>query len=285
MDEGALLADGLGFLEAPRWIEGSLWFSDFYARRVCSVDGGGNVTEHFYVPGQPSGLGVQPDGGLLVVSVHDGHILRWDGGRPALLADVGAHYRGGLNDMVTDRRGRAYVSTFPVPAAHGDEVSREPAAPIILVDTDGSVRTAADGLKIANGLIITPGGERLIVAETLGARLLAYDIDWKTGDLGDPQVFAELGSRKPDGICLDEAGNVWVGSYATSEFVLVSEGGEVLRSIPTGGRWAVACALGGDDGRTLFGLVMDVSVDSYLDGRGTGNIVTYRVDVPAAKSS
>jgi sugar lactone lactonase YvrE len=282
MTEGLLVAGGLGYFEAPRWIEGRLWFSDFYSRRVCSVDGNGKVIPQLYVPGQPSGLGVCPDGTLLVVSTHDGHILRWNGEHKRLVADVGAMYRGGLNDMVVDSRGRAYVSTLPVWAIGAEEIGEPRLAPIIFVDADGSVRIAADNLKVANGMVITPGGRRLIVAETLGGRLLACDIDEETGSLMGFEVFADLGERRPDGICLDSDGNVWIGSVSTSEFVLVAEGGEVLRSISTSGRWAVACALGGDNGRTLFGVTAEVTIDDFWNGRGLASIMAYSVDSPAA---
>lgn len=280
MSEMTPLTDGLGYLEAPRWINGRLWFSDFYSRRVCSLGPSGRVVEEFYVSGQPSGLGVCPDGTLLVVSAHDGHVLRWNGERKIVLADVGANYRGALNDMVVDGLGRAYVSTLPVPVTGPHGAAGPQVAPIMLVDSDGSVSVAANGLRIANGMAITTDSQ-LIVAETLGARLLAYDIDADTGCLSGCRVFADLAERRPDGICLDADGHVWFGSYSTSEFVLVAEGGEVLHTIRTPGRWAVACALGGEDGHTLFGLAFDQTLDQYLNGTGTGSILACEVDRPA----
>lgn len=283
LKDGTIVAEGLGFLEAPRWHDGQLWFSDFYSRRVSSVDESGQVTPHVYVPGQPSGLGFLDDGTVLIVSTHEAHLLRWNGTAGAVVADIGAVYRGGLNDMVVDRFGRAYISTFPPPAIGQDhvDVASLPTVPIFMVDPDGAIKTVADDLKIANGMVITPDGGTLIVAETLGNRLLAYDIR-ADGTLENYRVFAEMGERQPDGICLDADGNVWVGCFSKSEFALIEDGGEVLRTIPTPGRWAVACALGGDDGKTLFGLTVRVTIEDYMDGRGEGTIMAYRVDAPAA---
>jgi sugar lactone lactonase YvrE len=283
MDTGRSVATGLGFLEAPRWHDNKLWFSDFYSRRVCSLDETGSVVDHLYVAGQPSGLGFLKDGSLLVVSTHDRHLLHWSDGESELIADVGSVYRGGLNDMVVDQRGRAYISTFPPPLTttlrEGADGSR--LAAIMLVDERGSVRTVAEQLQIANGMVISTDGRTLIVAETLGNRLLAYAIQ-DDGSLSGRSVFADLGERKPDGICMDSDGHIWVGSFATSEFVLVAEGGEVLRTIPTPGHWAVACALGGTNGKTLYGLTAKVTIEDFLNGRGTGTIMAYDVDSPAA---
>ena len=282
-NDGKVLVDNLGFLEAPRWHDGELWFSDFYSRWVCSVDESGKLTRHVYVPGQPSGLGFLEDGTLVIVSTHEGQILHWAGGERVVAADIGDQYRGGLNDMIVDTSGRAYVSTFPPPVigqGHMD-LTTPPSLPIFLVDPSGAVKVVADDLRIANGMAISADGGTLIVAETLGNRLLAYDIQ-PDGALANRRVFAELDHRQPDGICLDADGNVWVGSFSTSEFLLVAEGGDVVRTIETPGRWAVACALGGSDGLSLFGLTTQVTIEEYLAGRGEGAVVTYRVDTPAA---
>jgi sugar lactone lactonase YvrE len=185
--------------------------------------------------------------------------------------------------MVVDRIGRAYVSTLPPPAiglGHGDATSR-PGVPIFMVEPTGAVQVVAEDVRIPNAMVITPDGATIIIAETLANRLLAYDIR-SDGTLTNSRVFAELGERKPDGICLDADGNVWVGCFDTSEFVLVAEGGNVIRTIATPGRWAVACALGGSAGTTLFGLTARVSLADYFAGRGEGTIMAYRVEVPAA---
>ena len=61
------IAGGLGFLEAPRWHEGELWFSDFHSRTVTSMNSKGDFQRRAYIAGQPSGLGFNTDGSFLVV--------------------------------------------------------------------------------------------------------------------------------------------------------------------------------------------------------------------------
>ena len=109
----AVLAEGIYFGEAPRWREGRLWFSDFFAHRVYSLSLSGELTTELELEGQPSGLGWLPDGSLLVVRMELRQVWRrWPDGRFELhanLADYSVHL---CNDMVVDAAGRAYVGNF-----------------------------------------------------------------------------------------------------------------------------------------------------------------------------
>ena len=66
-------------------------------------------------------------------------------------------------------------------------------------------------MKFPNGSVITPDGSTLIVAETLGLRLTAFDIA-EDGSLSNRRMWADLGARPPDRICLDAEGHVWVAN-------------------------------------------------------------------------
>ena len=269
-----VLAGGLGFLEGIRWHQGEFWFSDFYARRVRSVDPQGTLTDRYYVAGQPSGLGPQGED-ILIASMYDGRILRGGpDGSLKVVADIGASYRGLLNDMTADAHGRVYVSTLPDLAALVPGVT--PGCPIYLVDEQGKARVVADGLLVGNGMAITPDGATLIVAETRASRLVKFSIA-PDGSLGPLEIFAELGASRPDGICLDPSGAVWACSPLTSEFLLVADGGRVLAARETPGSWAVACAVDGD-GSTLGVLTAEVTLDDFHHGTGTGAVRAYRIE-------
>src|SRR5438128_5702543 len=161
------LVDGLTFPEAPRWRDGKLWFSDFYTHRVLTVDPRGTLETVVEVPQRPSGLGWTPDGALLVVSMLDRRLLRVDGGKLRVVADLSTLATGPCNDMVVDAAGRAYVGNFGFDRHRG-----EPPRTTCLarIDPDGAVTRAADELSFPNGTIITPDGRTLIVAETLAHR-------------------------------------------------------------------------------------------------------------------
>ncbi|MGD9143516.1 MAG: SMP-30/gluconolactonase/LRE family protein, partial [Dehalococcoidia bacterium] len=102
-----VLLDGLTFGEGPRWREDKLWFSDFYTRRVMTVDLDGKVEMVAEVPGVPSGLGWLPDGRLLIVSMTERRLLCLDGETLVEVADLNELATGPCNDMVVDSRGMA----------------------------------------------------------------------------------------------------------------------------------------------------------------------------------
>jgi sugar lactone lactonase YvrE len=157
------------------------------------------------------------------------------------------------------------------------------------VEADGRFRIAAEALKGPNGSAVTPDGATLIVAETHGHLLTAFDIQ-EDGSLANRRTFAETGEAFPDGICLDAEGAIWIGGGA--EFRRIQEGGTVAADVrPSAGGWsATACALGGEDRRMLYmlehwpeprlGAMLDPAEDVSSPLRG--RIEAVRVDVPGA---
>ena len=283
-----VLVDGLRFGEDPRWHDGRLWFSDFYDHRVATVGSDGEVETVVEVPGQPSGLGWLPDGRLLVVSMRDLRVLRLEpDGELVEHADLSGVATFLANDMVVDRHGRAYVGNFGfdlhrdlVERDVGDVLTDHPTATLAIVEPDGSVRPGPDGLHFPNGMVITPDGSTMVLAETLALRLTAFTID-ADGSLGDRREWAALELRTPDGICLDAEGAVWFANATAGECVRVAEGGEVLDVVATD-MPVFACALGGDDGRTLHLVSAPDSHPDVVAEARRGRILTTRVDVPGA---
>ena len=266
---------GLDFGEGPRWHDGRLWFSDFFRHGVFTLDGDHEelVVE---VPGQPSGLGWLPDGRLLVVSMLDKRLLVWDGERLAVHADLSAVSEHECNDLVVGADGTAYVSTFGFDL-HGGAEPRP--TRMVVVSPDGTVRVADDEVWFPNGSVITPEG-RLIVGETFASRYTSYALD-DTGMPVDRRIWAEVEGLTPDGCCLDAEGRIWSADPVARRVVLIEEGGRVVEEVATE-QSAVACMLGGDDGRTLFILTSKGTKPERVAGAGTGRVETIRVEVPGA---
>jgi sugar lactone lactonase YvrE len=269
---------GLGFPEDPRWRDGLLWFSDFGQRVVRTADAGGGLTERARVAARPSGLGWLPDGTLLIVSMDDRRVLRADaGGRLEQHADLSPFAEHPCNDMVVSARGDAYVGHM------GFDLFARPRrvapASLLIVRPDGSASVAADDLLFPNGVVISPDGATMIVAETVGQRLTAFDV-LPDGTLSGRRSFAELAGRSPDGICLDAEGAVWVADAASRECIRVTAGGKVT-DVVTATQGCFACALGGADGRTLF-LCTAEGYGRDAVTRNTGAIERIDVRVPAA---
>lgn len=278
-----VLATGLCFGEGPRWHAGELWFSDMYDHAVKSVDLDGRVSVRIAVSGQSSGLGWLPDGSLLVVSMTDRRLLRWHGGRLDDYADLSDVATFHCNDMVVDGRGRAYVGNFGFDL-HAFTATRDRSmirsADLAVVHSDGTVARAATDLAFPNGTVITPDGRTLVVAETMASRLTAFDVA-DDGTLSNRRVWAELPRRRPDGICLDADGAIWVADASAAECVRVAEGGQIVERVETD-QPCFACMLGGPEGTTLFMLTAPTSDPHEVVARRGGNVLITAVSAPHA---
>ena len=260
-----MLLDGGAFFESPRWHEGRWWVSDFYREAVYTVSTDGAEERVVEVEHQPSGLGWRPDGSLLIVSMKDRRLLRRDpDGSVSVDADLSAFTDSPLNDMVVDARGRAWVGCFGFDLM---SFAQPQLAPLMRVDPDGTATLAAEQLMFPNGSVITPDGKTLIVGETAGCRYTAFTI-LEDGSLTDRRVWAQLAPAPqlgtlqemvpqiavgPDGCTLDADGHIWAADEVGGRCIRVAPGGAIVDEIPTpDGLGCFACALGGEDGRTLL---------------------------------
>ncbi len=270
------LITGLAFGESPRWHNGRLWFSDFGALDVSAVDLEGKKEVIAHISGAPMGLGFLPDGRLLIISMRDGLLLRREhDGSLVAHADLSNLSRYPWSDMVVDGRGNAYIGNLGFNFPGGEF------APgiLALVTPDGSARQVADGFAFANGMVVTPDNSTLILAESYGHRLTAFDID-ASGSLSNQRVWADLGGNYPDGICLDAENAVWYADVPAKRCVRVRKGGEVLQTVDLD-RGCFACMLGGVDRRTLFLMAAEYPPASWgPEAARTGQVLTIEAPAP-----
>ena len=279
MPEPSVIFSDLRFPEGARWHEGQLWFSDMHTGQVFTSDPAGRtLREVVVVDDQPSGLGWLPDGSLLISCMLARKVRRLEaGGTLTTFADVSMHTSWPINDLVTSTDGRTFLGGFGYDLYGG---SPQRPGPIFSIGPDGAVTSVETDMTFPNGSVILPGTSTLVVAETWGARLTAFDID-ADGSLTHKRVWAELPSGStPDGICVDAANAIWVSSIATSQFLRVTAGGTVTDTLSVVGRCATDCVLGGADGRTLFLLTSNSWQPAETVVR-EGRVEAVRVDVPA----
>ena len=287
--QATVLADGRYFCEGPRWHEGRFWFSDFYAHEVCSVGLDGDVRAELTLDDQPSGLGWLPDGRLLVVAMIARQVLRREhDGSVVIHADLNEIATFHANDMIVDEAGRSYVGNFGFDLhlylnEHGVEalfgaLFTDPApfmASLGYVTPSGEVAVAADSLLFPNGMVLLDGGNTLVVAQTLGMELTAFDRA-ADGTLSNRRAWASLvaadGSMVvPDGIAADGLGGIWVANALAPEVVRVEPGGEITHRITTS-QTAFACAVGGPEGRHLLACTAPTSDDTLAGATRNGRL-------------
>ena len=263
------LLTGLAMGESPRWHERRLWFSDWGAQEIVAADLDGKsevvVRTSF---GLPFCIDWLPDGRLLIVAGRENRLVREEfDGSLVTHADLRGVSDKGWNEIVVDGRGNAYVNGGP--------------GIIALVTADRSARQVADGIAFPNGMAITPDNQTLIIAESHGKRLTAFDIAGD-GSLSNRRVWADLVSGVPDGICIDADNAVWYADVPNKCCVRVCEGGEVLQTINLD-RGCFACMLGGTRKRTLFLIVTEWrGMDNIPDvaRARTGQVLTIEAPAP-----
>ena len=262
------LMTGFAMGESPRWRQNRLWLSDWGAQEIVAVDPSGNIEVIVRTPfGLPFCIDWLPDGRLLIVSGREGLVMRWErDGSLAIHADLRGLSDVGWNEIVVDGRGNAYVDGGPG---------------IALLTPEGSVRQVADSIAFANGMAITPDNLTLIIAESHGRRLTAFDIA-ADGNLSNRRVWADLGNGVPDGICIDADNAVWYADVPNKRCVRVREGGEVLQTINLD-RGCFACMLGGVARSTLFLVATEwrgmEKIPEVARAR-TGQLLTIEAPVP-----
>jgi len=267
LPEVRTLLTGLGFGESPRWHEGRLWFSNWGMQEVVAVDPEGKSEVMVHVPTTiPFCVDWLRDGCLLVVSGRESVLLRRDpDGSLVTHADLRGLSEKGWNEIVVDGRGNVYINGGP--------------GIIALLTPDGSAQQVTDGIAFPNGMAVTPDNSTLIIAESHGKRLTAFNIA-ADGSLSNRRIWADLGDGVPDGICIDAENAVWYADVPNKRCVRVREGGEVLQTIDVD-RGCFACMLGGADKKTLFIMAAEWhGFAKMMDGLGTGQVLTVEAPAP-----
>lgn len=281
------LADKRFFCEGPRWHDGRFWFSDFYAHEVCSVGLEGDVrTELSLGDEQPSGLGWLPNGDLLVVGMTRRQVLRRAQNKSlSVHAELGGIATFHTNDMLVTPEGDAYVGNFGFDLdayllAHGVDallgaLNTDPKpflGKLAHLKADGTASVAAEQVLFPNGMVLLDGGRTLVVAQTLGLELTAFDRA-ADGSLSNRRVWASLKEAMvaPDGICVDAQGGIWVANALAPVVVRVEAGGQITDTVTTSQN-AYACALGGSEGRHLLVCTAPTSVHSAAAAEANGRL-------------
>ena len=218
-----VLLEGIAFPESPRWHDGRLWFSDWVAHQVNALDPDGGHEVITEVDAFPFSIDWLPDGPMLVTAGQK--LLRMEpDGSLVTHADLGELWAHGLNEIVVDGRGNAFVNGPGFDLMRG--VDFAPGV-VALLRPDGSSEIGAEEVAFPNGMAIVPDGSTLIVADSYGKELIAFDVA-DSGSLSNRRMWADLGEGVPDGICTDSEGAVWYADVPNRRCIRVAEGGEVL---------------------------------------------------------
>ena len=239
------IARGFAFVEGPAAdAEGGLYFTDIPNNRIHRWTPEDGVTTFRADSGGANGLRFDADGALIACEMGNRRITATSPeGAVRVLAE---RYEGGRlnspNDLWIDPQGGIYFSD----PRYGpeDDLEQDGHHVYYLTPDRTDILRVADDLERPNGIIGSPDGTRLYIADHGGGRTYVYT-PAPDGTLGGKRLFVEQGS---DGMTMDEAGNV----YLTGEDVTVFDpDGDVVGSIAVPEAPA-NLTFGGPDRTTLF---------------------------------
>jgi sugar lactone lactonase YvrE len=258
-----------------------MWFLDIHDKRIKTVSLSGSVETVMELPFIPNSFGLTSDGTVVMGDAFQRRIYRQAGDGLEQMADISELTTFCLSDGIVDANGRLYVGdigyNFLDPAAKPAET-----CVIVLVNPGGQASVIADKLYFPNGMVITPDGLTLIVGETLGHRLTAFDIQ-ADGSLSNRRVWAQLpASVSPDGICLDADGCVWCANPEGEDSVVrVRVGGEITDRIKLDTH-AYAVMLGGPERKHLFISASGSHDPAEIQRNPSASFQVVEVDIPGA---
>lgn len=261
-----LLSDKFSFTEGPAAdAKGNVFFTDQPNNKIYEWSVGGKLTVFSESPGRSNGLYFDKSGKLYACADLNNELWVFDksGKSTVLVKDFEGKKLNGPNDLWIDPKGGIY---FTDPFYKRDYWNRGP------IEQDGQhvyylspdrkrlIRVTTD-LQQPNGIIGTPDGKRLYVADIRARKTYVYSTN-PDGTLGDKRLFAEMGS---DGMTMDEEENIYVTGKGVTVF---NVRGEQIDKIDVPENWTANVTFGGKDRKTLFITAMDslYSIETRVRG-------------------
>ena len=259
------VADSYSFTEGPAADErGDVYFTDQPNNKIYRWDcESGKITLFTDQSGRSNGMYFDAQGNLITCADMDNQLWRFDmrstsgrmlpqgcknGQVEILISDYRGKLLNGPNDVWIAKDGGYYLTDpyFKRDYWTRDPERQQPVEGLYYLAPGGKQLVMLDStLNQPNGLVGTPDGKYLYVAEAKANRILRYDIQ-TDGSLSNRQVFADMGS---DGMTIDDRGNI----YLTGDGVTVfDKDGHKIAHFPIPEDWTANVCFGGKEHNILF---------------------------------
>ena len=230
---------------------GNVYFTDQPNDRIMVYTAGGKLKTFMQPAGRANGLYFAPDGTLIACADADNELWRIDvaSGKHTMLARM---YHGkrlnAPNDTWVHPDGGIYFTDpfYKRPWWQHKKQPQDAQGVYFLSADESTLRRVADDLVKPNGIIGTPDGRNLYVADIKDEKIYVYDID-KDGRLSNKQLFCEHPS---DGMTLDCCGNLYITNK--NGVTVFNRAGEQIEQIKVPQTWTANVTFGGADGKMLF---------------------------------
>jgi sugar lactone lactonase YvrE len=185
-----------------------------------------------------------------------------------------------MNDGACDSDGRFWAGTMALDESPGAGV-------LYRLELDGSCTTVMVGLTISNGIGWSPDSATMYLSDSGTATIDAFGFDAATGEISDRRTIVHVAEPgvAPDGLTIDEEGNIWVALWDGGAVRCYSPEGALVRTIPLPVDRPTSCAFGGPDGATLFVTTARHGLDEAALARQPDAGRVFRVDGLGARGA
>jgi len=247
------LADGFSFTEGPAVDKaGNVYFTDQPNDKIFKWSVDDKLTEYATGQGRANGMYFDNEGNLLSCSDLNNELwqINADGSHVVLVSDFDGKKLNGPNDLwVHPKTGGIYFTDPLYPREYWTSRSAEmqqDGQHVYYISPDYmSVTRVATDFKQPNGIIGTPDGKTLYVADIGDRKTYAYDIQ-NDGTLAGKRLLCEMGS---DGMTIDSEGNIYLTGRGVTVF---NPAGEQILNIPVEAGWTANACFGGSDMKWLY---------------------------------
>lgn len=206
-----------------------------------------------------NGIRFNSKGDMFIADYTNHNILKVDMGNKQLSVYAHDSSMNQPNDIAIDSKDRLYASDPNWKAGTGG---------IWRIDANGAITALEKNMGTTNGIEVSADEKTLYVNESVQRKVWAYDLS-ESGNISNKRLLIEFPDFGMDGMRCDNSGNLYITRYDKGTVVKVSPAGKIVKEIILLGKKPSNIAFGGNDGRTAYVTLQD-----------TGNIETFRVDVP-----
>lgn len=245
-----LLASGFEFTEGPASdMNGNVYFTDQPTDRILVWSIDGKLSTFMQGSGRSNGLSFDRAGNLWACADEKNELWRISpGGKPAVIVkEYNGKLLNGPNDVwIRPDGGLYFTDPFFRREYWSREKSEQDAMGVYYLGPDRKkLIRVADDLMLPNGIIGTPDGKTLYVADIGGQKTYRYAVQ-PDGTLSDKKLFCRMGS---DGMTIDNEGNIYLTGRGVTVF---DPAGNQIEQIPVDSGWTANVCFGGKNRRMLF---------------------------------
>jgi len=244
------LADGFKFTEGPAVdTQGNVFFTDQPNNRIHKWSTDGELSIFNDSPGRANGLYFDKNGDLLACADLNNELWSIDmqGNVKVLVKDYKGKKLNGPNDLWEDPKGGIYFTDplYKRPYWNRGPMEQDGMHVYYLRPNRKRLIRVTDDLVTPNGIIGTPDGRLLYIADLGDKKTYVYEIN-KNGTLSNKKLFCSMGS---DGMTIDNEGNVYLTGRGITVF---NSDGKQIEHIDIDAGWTANVCFGGKDRHTLF---------------------------------